>query len=87
MKVVVDIDLTRSRYCLWSWDYSAHALRYAIVFFDKNFCYYVVLLLLNMWYLYKYWDTIGLCKSMDISIYKITEDHSAAANETKNQHI
>ena len=33
--VILDIDFTLKRYCLSSWDYSAHALRYAIVFFEK----------------------------------------------------
>ena len=37
--VILAIDLALNRYCLWSWDYSAHALRYAIVFFEKSFCY------------------------------------------------
>ena len=37
--VILDIDFTLKRYCLSSWDYSTHALRYAIVFFEKNFCY------------------------------------------------
>ena len=30
------IDLTLDRYCLWSRDYSKHALRYAFVFFWKK---------------------------------------------------
>ena len=34
--VILDINLALNRYCLWSWDYSAHALRYAIVFFEKK---------------------------------------------------
>ena len=37
--VILAIDLALNRYCLWSWDYSAHALRFAIVFFEKNVCY------------------------------------------------
>ena len=37
--VILDIDLVLNRYCLWSWDYSSHALRYAIVLFEKSFCY------------------------------------------------
>ena len=40
-----------------------------------------------MWYLYKYWDSIGWCKFMDVSIYKITEEHSVAVTQTKNDHI
>ena len=48
----LDIDLALNRYCIRLWDYSAHALRYAIVFSEKNFSYYIVLLLLNMPYLY-----------------------------------
>ena len=34
--VILDIDLAFNRYCLWSWDYSPHALRYSIVFFWKK---------------------------------------------------
>ena len=37
--VILDIDLALNRYYLWSWDYSTHALRYVIEFFEKNFCY------------------------------------------------
>ena len=37
--VILAIDLALNRYCLWSWDYSAHALHYAIVFFEKGFSY------------------------------------------------
>ena len=33
--VILDIDLACNRYCLWSWDYSTHALRYAVVFWKK----------------------------------------------------
>ena len=35
--VILDIDLALNTYCLWSWDYSSHALRYAILFFIKGF--------------------------------------------------
>ena len=72
--VIFDIDLALNRYCLWSWDHSAHTIRYAIVFFEKSFCNYLVLLLVNMQYLYKYWDSIGWWKFMDIIIYKIAEN-------------
>ena len=34
--MILNIDLALSRYCLWSWDYLAHALHYAIVFFEKK---------------------------------------------------
>ena len=34
-KFVLDINLALNRYCLWSWDYSTHALHYAIVFWKK----------------------------------------------------
>ena len=34
--LILDVDLALYRYCLWSWDYSAYALRYAIVFFEKK---------------------------------------------------
>ena len=34
--VILDINLALNRYCLWSWNYSAHALHYAIVFFEKK---------------------------------------------------
>ena len=51
----VILDLALKRYCLWSWDYSAlylnmtlHALRYAIVFFEKK------LLLLDCFAVIKY---------------------------------
>ena len=37
--MILNIDFAVNSYCLWSWDYSAHALRYAIVFFEKSFCY------------------------------------------------
>ena len=37
--IILNIDFALNSYCLWSWDYSAHALRYAIVFFEKSFCY------------------------------------------------
>ena len=33
--VILDIDLACNRYCLWSWDYSTHVLRYAVVFWKK----------------------------------------------------
>ena len=88
--VISDINLVVNikRYCLWSWYYSEpHALRYAIVFFEKNFCFFLVSLLVNTRYLYEYWDSNGWCKFIDTSIYKITEDHSVAASQTKNDHI
>ena len=81
------IDFALNRYCLQPWDRSAPALRYAIVFFEKNLCYWIVLLLVNMRYLYEYGDSNAWCKFIDINVYKITEDHSVAANQTKNDHI
>ena len=33
--MILDIYLALNSYCLWSWDYSAHALRYAILFWKK----------------------------------------------------
>ena len=74
----LDIDLALNRYCIRSWDYSAHALRYAIVFSEKNFSYYIVLLLLNMPYLYtssckpnKQWTHIALnCYNESEKCYK-----------------
>ena len=33
--VILDIDLACNRYCLWSWDYSTHVPRYAVVFWKK----------------------------------------------------
>ena len=61
------------------------ALCYA--FLKKDFCYQIVLLQVNMRYLYEYQDSNGQCKFIDISISKITEDHSVAASQTKNAHI
>ena len=40
-----------------------------------------------MWYLYEYWDSNGWWKFIDISIYKILEDRSVAASQTKNVHM
>ena len=80
-------DLALGSHCLWSWDYSGHSLRDAIVFFEKNCCCYIFLLLSYVWYLHKYWDSIGWCKFMDISIYKIIEYHSVAVSKSKNEHI
>ena len=39
--VILDIDLAINTYCLllWSWDYSAHALRYTNQVFEKSICY------------------------------------------------
>ena len=37
--VILDIIFALNRYCLWSWDYSVHALRYAIASFENSFCY------------------------------------------------
>ena len=36
-------------------------------------------------YLYEYWDPNGSCKFIDISIYKITENHSIAVSQAKNR--
>ena len=69
--MILEIDLALDRYCLWSWDYLAHILRYAFVFFEKSFCYSLVLLLVNMGYLFEYWCSIGWYKFMDVSIFKI----------------
>ena len=68
--VILDLDLNLNRYCVWSWDYSAHALHYAIVFFKKDFCFYLVLLLLNVRYLCEYWDSNGWCKLMYLQDYR-----------------
>ena len=38
-----------------------------------------------MRYLYEYWDSNDWCKFINISIYKISEDLSAAASQTKNR--
>ena len=46
-------------------------------FFEKSF-YKLVFLLLNMQSLYEYWDSNGWCKFVDLSIYKITQNHAAA---------
>ena len=78
---ILDTDLAFSRYCLRSWDHSVHALRYAVVFFIINFCCWLVLLLVNIWYLYECWDSNGWCNFIDISIYKITEAHPAKPNQ------
>ena len=61
------------------------ALCYCV--FLKNFCYCLVFLLVNMQYLYEYWDPNDRCRFIDISIYNITEDHSVAASQTKNDYI
>ena len=44
-------------------------------------------LLLACFVVSKYTDSNGLCKFIVISIYKITEDHSVVASQTKNYHI
>ena len=85
--IILHIDLALNKYCLRSWDYSAHALRYAIVFFEKKNCYWFVLLLVTMWYLYEYWDSNGWWKFIGKSIYKIIEDHSVTSSQTKNGRI
>ena len=40
-----------------------------------------------MRYFYKDWDSIGWCKFMDTSIYKIAEDHLVDVSQTKIEHI
>ena len=35
--VILGINFALNKYCLWSWDHSVQALRYAA--FGKNFCY------------------------------------------------
>ena len=40
-----------------------------------------------MWYLYEYCDSIGWCKFMDMSIYKIIEHHPVAVSQKKNENI
>ena len=46
-----------------------------------------VLLLVSMRYLYEYWDSNSLCKFIDTSIWKITEVHSVAASQPKNDYM
>ena len=48
-----------------------------LCFFEKSVCYELVLFL-KIRYLYEYWNPNDRCKFMDISIYKISEDHSVA---------
>ena len=50
---------------------TAYVLCYAIVFFYKSFCYWLVFLLVKIWYLHDNWDSNDWCKFIDISIYKI----------------
>ena len=66
----VILDVALNRCCLLSRNYSARVLRYA------NFFLTLDIRLFYMRYLYKYWDSVGWCKFMDMSIYKIAEYHS-----------
>ena len=50
--VILDKDIALNSYYLLSWDYSAHVLRYTIV-----------LLLLNMRYLYEFMDNHSVAVS------------------------
>ena len=65
----VILDVALNRCCLLSRNYSARVLRYANFFLTLD-------IRLFYMYLYKYWDSVSLCKFMDMSIYKIAEDHS-----------
>ena len=56
-------------------------------FLKKKNCNQLVLLLVNMAQLYKYWDSNGCCKFIDVSIYKITRDNSVVVSQTKNNNI
>ena len=62
-------------------------LRYTIVFFEKKNCNQLALLLVNMAQLYKYWDSNGCCKFIDVSIYQITRENSVVVSQTKNNNI
>ena len=66
----VILDVALNRCCLLWRNYSAHVLRYT------NFFLTLDIRLFYMRYLYKYWDSVSWCKFMDMSIYKIAEDHS-----------
>ena len=86
--LILDINLALNRYCLWSWCYSAHAMRHSIVlFFEKKF------LLLPCFTFSKYVAFIWILSNswwnylQDLNIYNITEDHSGTASRTKNDHM
>ena len=69
--VTLDIDLVLKRYCLWSWYYSAHTLRYAIVFFEKAF-------VISFFIVIKYAVFIrilGFQKLMQVDGYKYLQDY------------
>ena len=64
--VILDIDLPLSRYFLRSWDCSAHALRYAIVFFQKELlllaCFVVIKYEIFIWIPSFIWIQVHGCK-------------------------
>ena len=74
--VILDIDLALNSYCVWLWDYSAHALPYAIVFFLLLACFVVIKYVVFIWivglqwlmkvdgykYLHDYWRPFSSCK-------------------------
>ena len=69
--VILDIVLALNRYCLWAWDYSARALRYTVVFFEKSFCFVVIKYVVFIQMLGFQW----LIQAHRYK-YKITEDYS-----------
>ena len=77
--VILDIDLAFNRYCLWSWDYSVHALRYPIVFLKKK-------VLLNCFVLTEYavfiW-ILGFHWLMQVHGYKYLQDYKRPFNSCK----
>ena len=54
-------------------------------FLEKSFCKALVLLLVNMHYLYEYWVSDGGCKFIDISRYNIAEDDPVAVRQVNNR--
>ena len=70
--VISDIDLAPSRYCLWSWEYPVHALRYSFgVFWNK-------LLLLACFVVIKYALFISILKLqclMNVHGYDYLQDY------------
>ena len=85
--LILDIVVALNGHCLWSWNYSAHALHYAILFFEKKLFLLGCFLLLNMGYLWilgsQWLIQVHGCSYLQDYL----QDHSVTVSQTKNDYI